>query len=209
MASQLALYRAAAGIIKHRPPDSLVEDTEIVNLLNLEYANVIAFCLEQGLWNFALRAIALGASVDVEPSFGYTYAFERPDDFVRLNAISHNEMFYPTIEAYVIEGEYWFAFCNPLFVSYLSNGTSFGNNLGSWPASYQRYVEYELACRVAPHLTAMNIQELGQLDKMRRNAMDNAKANDALEQPAQRPPPGRLVTARYGSRGWGQTPWWR
>jgi hypothetical protein len=210
MASQLIVYREAAAILKNRPPVTVSDATEICRLFGYEYSNTLAYCLEQGLWNFALRSIELNSDASIDPQFGYTFAFEKPTDFVRLNGISGNGYFNPTIEEYLDEGSYWFASIDPLYVSYVSNGVTYGLDLGKWPATFQRYVAFELAARTAPHLTAMEPAEYKLLEQRRMMALSDARTKDAMNQPVSRPPPGRLVTARYGSRGGlGGTPWWR
>jgi hypothetical protein len=207
--TKLTLYNGSLGKIKHRKLATLTDNTKARYLLDDEYDKTIAWCLEQGLWNFALRTLAIEASVDVESEFGPTGAFERPEDYVRLNAISANGHFNPTYNDYIDEGEYWLASVNPLYVSYVSNDTSYGLNLAKWPATFVSAVEYELAFRVAPHLTAMSDNESTRLEVRRNAAMRDARAKDALNQPAQRPPPGRLVMSRVGGTGRGQSPWWR
>ena len=210
MASQLGIYREAAAIIKQRPPVTVSDNTECARLFGYEYSNTLAYCLEQGLWNFALRSIELNSDPNIDPQFGYTYAFEKPTDFVRLNGIAGNGYFNPTLEEYLDEGAYWFASIDPLYVSYVSNGVTYGLNLGSWPATFQRFVAYELAYRTAPHLTAMEDAGLKMLYQQKVTALSDARTKDAMNQPVSRPPPGRLLTARYGSRGGlGGTPWWR
>jgi hypothetical protein len=176
-----------------------------------EYDKARKYCLEQGLWNFALRTTLLEPDTDNEPLFGYLYAFLRPDDYVRLNAISGDPYFNLTLEEYVDEGPYFLASINPLYVSYISDHPSYGMDMGSWPATFELAVEYELAHRIAPHLTAMGDGDLQRLDDERITAIRDARSKDAMNQPAKRPPAGRLVRARQGQRYSVQDgrPWWR
>jgi hypothetical protein len=208
-ASQLSLYNGALRIIKNRRLSTITDDVEERYLLDDVYEEALGWCLEQGLWNFALRAVLLEASTDVVPEFGWVYAFEKPSDFVRLNAIGGNEYMDPTLEQYVDEGGYWLADVNPLYVSFISNNSSYGGDTSKWPRTYELFVQHELAWRVAPHLTAMPTEQLGQLQDLRDRAMKDARSKDALNQPAMRPPPGRLVQSRLGSRTYTGRPWWR
>lgn len=211
MPSQLSLYNGALRLIKQRRLATLTDDVEARYHLDDEYNKSIRYCLEQGLWNFALRTTQLEQDTTNEPVFGYLYAFLQPDDFVRLNAISSNSYMNPTLEEYVVEGAYWLAQTNPLYVSYISDDPLYGYDLGRWPATFELGVEYELAYRVAPHLTAMSDGDLERLFKEKVHAIRDARSKDALEQPASRPPPGRLVRARQGSRYSASDgrPWWR
>jgi hypothetical protein len=211
MADQLSLYNGALRILKNRHLDSLTEDVEERYLLDLEYNKAIRYCLEQGLWNFALRATLLEPDDTNEPTWGDLYVFQKPEDYVRLNAIASDQYFSVTLGEYTDEGDYWVASINPLYVSYVSDDPAYGYNLGRWPATFELAVEYELAHRSAPHLTAMSDQDLVRLREEKIEAIRDARSKDALNQPAMRPPPGRLVRARQGSRYSAQDgrPWWR
>ena len=211
MPDQLSLYNGALAIIKNRHLDSLTEDAEERYLLDLEYDKAIRFCLNEGLWNFALRATQLEPDDTNEPEWGDLYAFLKPDDFVRLNAIAGDPYFSVTLYEYTDEGDYWIASINPLYVSYISDGASYGYNLARWPASFERAVEYELAHRIAPHLTAMSDADLQRLRAEKIEELRNARSKDAMNQPTKFPPPGRLVRARQGSRYSANDgrPWWR
>jgi len=211
MPSQLSLYNGALALCKNRYLESLTEDVEERYLLDLEYDKALRYCLEQGLWNFALRATLLEPDDTNEPEWGALYAYLRPDDFVRLNAISADPYFYQTLEDYVDEGQYWIASINPLYVSYISDDSSYGMNMGKWPATFERFVEHELAYRVAPHLTALTDADLKRMGDDRVVAMKDARSKDAMNQPVSRPPAGRLVRARQGTRYSASDgrPWWR
>lgn len=207
--SQLSLYNAALFLLKHNRLTNLTNNVEARYALDNVYADVKAYCLEQGLWNFALRSVSMEASVDEETFFGFKYVYDKPDDYVRLNAISANESFWPTLNEYLDEATYWLCDVNPLYISYISDDDEFGNNLGEWPMSYTRYVEHELAYRIAPHITSMGDQSAKELERRRLMALRDAQAKDAMNQPMANPPPGRLLRARsQGSRVAGR-PWWR
>lgn len=207
--TQLSLYNGALAIIKHRPLSALTDDVEARYLLDNEFSKVKAFILEQGLWNFALRTTQLEPDTGNTPSFGHSYAFEQPTDYVRLNAISADPYFYQTLEDYIDEAGYWIASINPLYVSYVSDDNSYGGDLSKWTTLYERAVEYELAYRVAPHLTSMGGDAMQELERRRDKSLRDARSKDALNQPAKRPPSGRLVLARGGTRGSSGTPPWR
>lgn len=198
MATKLGLYNGALRALKQTKLASLTDDVEARHLIDDAYAGAISFCLEAGLWNFAQRTVMVEPDEDVEPSFGYSYVFTQPDDFVGLVAISDNESLQPTLDMYLDEGGCWHANVNPLYVSYVSDGASYGNNLGNWPETFARAVEHQIALEVGPHLTSMGEQALARLEKDARAKMRDALTKDAKRQPAMRPPPGRLVRARMG-----------
>lgn len=211
MPTQLTLYNGALRIIKNRKLSALTDTVEARYLLDDEYEKVKKYCIEQGLWNFALRTVALEPDTGNTPEFGYQNAFETPSDFVRLNAIAANANMYPTLEDYAIEGSYYLANLSTLYMSYVSNGVNYGYDLSKWPATFELYVEHELASRIVGHLTNASAADIETLEASKKKALKDARSKDALNQAAIRPPPGKLVQSRTGMRGSsnGQSPWWR
>jgi len=205
----LSIYNGTLAILKHRPLSTSTDDVEARHLLDNEYAKVKAWALESGLWNFALRSSVLDPDTGNTPQFGHSHAFEQPTDYVRLNAISADPMFYQTLEDYIDEAGYWIANVSVLYVSYVSDDASYGGDLSKWTTLFERAVEYELAFRLAPHLTAMGADQFQELERRRDKALRDARSKDALNQPAKRPPSGRLVQSRGGGRGTSGTPPWR
>jgi hypothetical protein len=205
MATKLGLYNGALRVCKSARLEGLTDDVEGRYLLDDVYSGTVLFCLEAGLWNFAQRSVEISPDDSITPSWGFSFAFLKPDDYVRLVAISDSETMYPTLGNYLDEGTYWHASCNPLFVTYISNDTTDGGlNIANWPESFTRAVEHQLALEIAPHLTSMSEGQLASMEKDADRKMRTAKALDAVNQPAQRPPPGRLVQARMGYRSLGQ-----
>ena len=215
MATKLIVYRGAMRILKQATSATFaVTDDEFFRYeLDAEYSRAIAFMLEAGKWNFAARTREIDASVDVEPDFGHTHAFERPDDYAgRIIKISPNEMLYPVFGAneYVAEGEYWYASIDPIYVSYVSNGSSYGGDLSLWPESFTTAFEHELAYRVAGTVTSISANEKADLGRLKKKTLTNARSLDASNQPSDLPQPGRLVTARgRGGRNWREGGRWR
>lgn len=211
--TKLSLYNGALRIIKHRPLATTTDDVEARYLLDDEYEQTLAWCLEQGLWNHASRMVEIEASEDEEPLFGLNYAFDKPSDYVRLVKISASPYLYPTLEdlQYIEEGDYWFSSVNPLYVQYVSNDDAYGGSFGLWPQTYTLFVQHELAARVAPHLGSFSANELDQIDSKRDRALKDARSKDAMGQGAQRPPPGRLTQSRGRGLFGGNNgrPYWR
>lgn len=198
MATKLGAYNRALLEIKQRKLASLSDANVSRRTLDDHWDSVLAEMLGEGMWNWCTRGVAIEASTEVEPEFGFTYAVPIPDDFVRLVAISSNGDFWPTLDRYHIEGGYWNTFVSPLYVRYISDGAAYGGDLSLWPPDFERALILELACRIAPHLTQMGGDALDRLKRDAKRAVHNARSKDALDQAAERPPPGRLVNARAG-----------
>lgn len=203
MTTRAQLYQGAHLLLKEIGTDVTVsDDTRFVNTLNLVYDSTLSFMLEAGFWNFATRTVAIEADASEEPDFGYSFAIPKPDDYAgRIVAISGDQRFSQPVQDYQEEGGLsGFIFCDldPLYLRYISNGVAYGMNLADWPYSYTRAVEYELAFRIAPHLTSMGEESMVRLEKRKEKALRDAKSKDAVNQGATWPPAGRLATSRGG-----------
>lgn len=207
MATKQRLYRSTVLLLKQNAVDlSVTDDDAFVNTLDLIYDEVLAFCLASGDWNHATRTVSIEASEDVSSEIeDYAYAIEKPDDYAgRIVAISGNQRFDPPLDDYHEDGGlsgYIWCDVDPLYLRYISNSSDYGLDLADWPPSFERFVEYELAWRIAPTLTNMSAQEKEELRKDRKRALQDALGKDARNQGANRLPQGRLVQAR----GWPST----
>lgn len=211
MASKLGLFKGALLKVKQRPISALTDTDESRYTLDTVYDDVVAMALSAGNWNFAGRSVAIEASTDVEPEFGFAYAVEKPSDWVRTVQIAGNGDFWPQLDAgeYVDEGEFWNCNVDPLYIRYVSDHTSYGGDLSLWPAAFSDYVEWELASHIAPHLTSMSVSELDWIEKQKQRALNQARSLDAFNQAPDRKPVGRLVRARTGNRSqWGPRRQW-
>ena len=106
--------------------------------------------------------------------------------------------FWPTLDRYHIEQGYWHTFCSILYVRYVSNDTSYGLDLSLWTPPFERALVLELACRIGPHLASIGGDTLDRMKRDAKRALHNARSKDAIDQAAERPPPGRLINARVG-----------
>jgi hypothetical protein len=201
-ASKTTLYRGSILLLKQNAVDvTITDDNAFVNVLDLVYDRAIAFCLANGDWNFATRTVSIEASEDVSSGINdYSYAIPKPDDYAgRIVSLSGNQRFDPPLDDYHEDGGFsGYIWCDvdPLYFRYVSNGVEFGLDLSNWHPAFERYVEHELAWRVAPHLTSMSASEKDEFRKERKRALQDAQAKDARNQGAQKLPQGRLVQAR-------------
>jgi hypothetical protein len=205
MATKLAVFNGALRLLKERKLDTLTDDEFKRYELDAEYDATIAYMLEKGLWNFAMRTVTIDEDVSVDPAFGFNYAFEKPSDWVRTWKVSANPRLFPVMGAgeYIHEGAYWSANVTPIYVSYVSNGASYGLDLTAWPASFIRAVEFELALRVAPTITSFTSKGRGSdmetLTFAAKRELRKAQGKDAIDQAPTERPPGRLTMSRRGN----------
>lgn len=199
---RLKLYNAALRLCGQRRLASLDSTDKARYHLDDAWDNgAVQNCLEAGQWRFALRASELPYSSDITPPFGYTYAFEKPEDLVRVTAVCADEFFNVPLTQYMDEGDYWFSSVTTMYVRYVSDDDSFGSDFGKWPPSFTRYVEAYLASQIVIELTSdekkraeILLPEKGLLAR----ALRTAQGNDAMKDPAKFFPIGSWVGARSG-----------
>jgi hypothetical protein len=195
-ANKLSLYNSALAAIGERSLAS-GEANDASRALDEAYNRgngAIRYCLESGLWNFAVRTVQLDNDAAVTPGFGLTNAFTKPDDFVRLVQISLDEYFYTPLNDYEDERGYWYADSTPIYVRYISDDDAYGADLSLWPETFTMWVGMYLATQIAPRLKADIDME--RLEKRAKRALMDAKSKDAMNEPARFAPPGSWVNAR-------------
>ena len=200
--NQLALYNIALMAVGERIISSLTEDREPRRLLDEIWSRgtgAITAALEQGLWNHAMRAVQIDASASVDPAFGYANAFDKPTDFVRLAQISAGEYFTEPLTRYEFEAAYIYADVDPIYVRYVSDDASYGNDLSLWPDSFTLWFGHWLAIQIAP--SVINDVEMEALEKRTKRLLAEARSRDASQEPPRFPPLGSWNRARRGGSG--------
>ena len=198
MASKLSVYNGALREVGERKLASLTENREPRRVLDSAWdAEAVKTCLAAGQWNFATNSIELTHSPSIDPAFGYSYAFDKPENWVRTVAMCGDERFNAPLLQYQDEGSYWYADVDPIYVRYVDAGTSFGLDYGKWPINFTRYVEFFLAARICMSLT-QNASKRDGLETLAEVWLTKAKSSDAMDEPTKFLPPGSWSTARHG-----------
>lgn len=200
MTTKLLLFNAALLECQERSLSSLSEECEARRVLDAVWdGGFLDDILSEGQWRFATRTVEMSPEEDADVLFGYENAYAIPEDHVRTTAICQDERFDRPLLAYQVEGDFWYADLEPIFVSYVSNHAEFGGDLSKWPPRFRRLAELELAWRILPRLTSSTADRT-ELLKLAKRARTEAKSLDTSESPTRFPPPGRLVLSRLGSR---------
>lgn len=198
-ATRLSLYNDALLLCGERRLASLSEGREPRYLLDQVWDNgVIDYCLEQGLWNFAMRTVMVEYSPSVEPPFGYRRAFDKPTDYIRTAAFCSDGFFQVPLLQYVDEANFWFTNLDVIYVRYVSNDSSYGADLGKWPRTFERFVSAQMAADIVTKITQDEAKQ-AKVDKKCKDALLTARNVDAMNEPSARPPAGAWLSAR--SRG--------
>jgi hypothetical protein len=198
MADKLSLYNGALREVGERKLASLSENREPRRVLDSAWdAEAVLTCLAAAQWNFATNSIELTHSPSVEPAFGFTWAFDKPENWVRTTAVCEDERFNVPLLHYRDEGRYWYADQDPIYVSYVDAGPSFGLDYGKWPINFTRYVECFLGARICMSLT-QNKSKRDDLETLAEVWLTKAKSTDAMDEPTKFPPPGTWSRSRHG-----------
>lgn len=201
MATKIQIFNNALVELGHRRLSDTGEAVKAGRELNAVYDEVVADCLEAGSWNFAMETIKVTADTGVTPGFGFTEVFAKPTDWIRTFNVSEDEYFAQPLLAFYDDQGFWSADNSPLYVRYVSNDTGMGLELTRWPATFRRFVELELADRVAFNITQSDglRESIGKLrDKARKTALNRDAMNEAQPKFA---PPGTWTQARNGRVG--------
>jgi len=201
MTTQLSIYNSALRQCGERKIASLSENREPRRVLDSAWDDgLISYCLEQGLWNFAMRTVKLEYSPSVEPSFGYSRAFDKPTDHVRTAGLCSDEFFTCSLLQYTDEAGYWFAELDTIYVRYVSDDNAYGNDMSLWPQTFTKFVSAYLAGEVAERITG-NRSKADEIKKEARKLLIDARSKDAMAEPTTTMPQGSWVSARQGRGG--------
>lgn len=199
-AGRLGLYNVAMRAVGERPLDSLDEDVDAKRMLDEVWSSgggALRYFLEQGFWNFAMRAVQMDSDSDVTVQFGFQYAFEKPTDFIRLNQISGDETFSVPLERYEVETGYFYCDVDPLYLRYVSDDDDYGGDFSQWPETFTLWAGHWMACQIAPRLK--NDLDMERLEKRTEKLLTDARSKDAQMEPTRFKPLGRWARSRYGS----------
>lgn len=197
MATQLSLYNDALLIVGTRRIETLTDAVESRRLLDAAWASsAFNYWLEQSDWVFALRSVKLGYNTSYTAQWGHQYQFEKPTDLVRVAGVYVDETMQVPHRDYLDEGQYWYSDSDTLYVQYVSNDTSYGGDMGRWPASFAKYVAAFLAASIAPALK--NEKAADQIFGLQRAALSNAQSENGNTRPSKAMPQGSWTSARLG-----------
>lgn len=196
MTDRLMLYNEALRMCDERSLASLTEEREPRRLLDSVWNNGgVKACLEQGQWNFCGKLVRLDYDTAVTPTFGYNRAFSKPTDWVRTSGVCSDEFFTtPLIHFNELSG-YWYASIDQIFVEYVSNDASYGNDLSVWPQAFADFVAGHFAWKIVKKLTG-DEKKQGQIKDDLKGLLLNAKNLDASGTPTKFPAPGSWSRSR-------------
>lgn len=199
--TKLNIYNQALIQLKQSTLASLTEEIEARYVLDELYEPVTKEMLEKGHWTFAMRSVSITEDTAITPAFGYSMAFNFPDDWVRTYALSLNEFFNPLFHDWMEEANLLFANAGPLYLRYVSNSASgFGMDLTRWTGRFTKAVAFEMAYRGAPKIAGSSDSFIEKLEGDAVKAVDEALQFEALREPGKQLPQGRWTSGRFNER---------
>jgi len=200
MTDKLSIYNGALSILGERRLTDLTENREPrYKLDDVWDNNFVKRVLQMGQWQFAQRTVKLDSSPSVTPSFGYQYGFDGPTDWLRTMGVCYDEYFQLPITRYSREGAWWFCDTDPIYVKYVSDDSQFGGDFSLWTHNFTEMAEHYMAYKVGPRLIGLDADETNLMRKW-KHWLAEAKAVDAMEDPAKFPPRGGWSRSRQGFR---------
>ncbi len=192
MASKLSIYNDALLLAGDRSLSTLTDDIEGRYLLDQVWDNGgVNACLEEGQWEFAMRAVKVDYDTTITPPFGYNRAFSKPADWILTSAICSDEFFRVPQTRYIDETGYWYSDIDILYVRYVSNGALYGTNYGAWPKSFTEFVAAHFAAQIVLKLSSdenkvrLFVNPENPEHSIRGRALLKAKSKCAMANPTQ------------------------
>ncbi len=179
-ATRLKLYNGALRILGAREIASLSESRESRRVLDgIWNDGLLDYCLEQGFWKWAIRTQEIAYDPDIDPDFGFSYAFGKPTDYVRTYALCSDENFNSPITRYDDETTYIYTDIDTIYLKFVSDDEDYGLNYAAWPETFVSYVESEFASRACLRLTQSQSKK-DQIVKDTKKLLVDARSKDAM-----------------------------
>lgn len=200
MTTKLAVYNLSLLHLKASTLATITDNILSRRVLDSFWDIVLQEMLEAGFWKFAMRTVEITEDTAVTEAFGYAYPHDFPSDWVKTYAVSASEFLDPLLEDYIEESNLLWAHVTPLYLRYVSNGSSgYGLDLTRWTARFVTAIAFNLAWRGAPKITNASDALIDRLAKDKDAALSRALSFEAMREPSKRIPEGKWNQARRGN----------
>lgn len=171
--------------------------TDVEALMARQYPQARRATLRMHPWNFASKRVALTPSTGNEPVVGYTRAFAKPNDFLRLLHRFDSDG-QPMRTEYDLEGDYLLMDGDAdetLYIKYTFDQT----NIGKWDPLAIDVLAINLALRIASKFSGSEARAKT-LQEMLVQIKGDARAIDGQERPPRKREYSAFIAARRGLR---------
>lgn len=153
MVTKLQIYNRALYMLGERRIVSLTSNREARRLLDSMYDEVKAYCLEQGMWFWAMRTVLASATALPSINYGFKNAFQRPTDVIHTYFASIHISMKDPLTHFLDDGNTYFSDSATTYIRYTSDDNAWGNDLSRWSWTFAKYMAAELAASIAFQLT--------------------------------------------------------
>lgn len=196
--SQLSIYNDALLLCEDRQLATVTDNVKSRRLLDSVWNDGgVKACLEEAMWTFAIRTVAIQFDPSIQPTYGYQHAFAKPSDYIRTSALSSEPYFQAALTQVNDEASYWWADLATLYVKYVSSDPMYGNNMNAWPETFKQFVAAHFANKIVGDLSK-DEKIRDKVEKARRDRLISARSKDAMNEPPGFFPRGQLSRARQG-----------
>lgn len=197
---KLYAYNEALRHLEARALTSVSDNTETRRVLDAAWGGgdeLVIRALTRADWKFARRSVESAYDAATESGFGFAYAHNIPDDFVRLSAISSDPYFRaPLVDAeYQEEAGRWLTDHPSFYLRYVSKGGDYGLNSGLWTEDFTAYLGAFLAYQAAGRISGSRSSKADAAAAMDA-ALREAKSSNTMGDGVKFPPRGSWITAR-------------
>lgn len=201
----MSLYNGALRRIGERKLSTVTDDvSQRYHLDTIWDEDPRQYMLEKYLWNFSFRTQEWNYNSAIDPDFGYSYAFDKPSDYVRLASISTDEFGASPLRYYEVDGNYFYCNLQTIYLKYVSNDTAYGFDYSLWPKSFEHMTAIYMARELCYALNKSK-DDFVILDNEWKRIYKEAKNVDFMEYPTRFPPQGSWARSRRGQSGEGST----
>ena len=205
MPTKLSVYNGALRLLGKTRLDDTDEDDKAAVALSDAWDDVVRGCFEEYPWNFAAERAQLEL-LETTPVHTFTSHYAKPADWLATINITVSANDDDKLIAYSDEAGgatqpkgVIATSSTSVYLRYISD--LYITRIGNWSQKFADYVAAKLAQECCQEITG-NTSKMEDIDREKRKRKHEATNWDSRQNPMRVMPPGRLVRARLGGRGW-------
>jgi len=191
MASEVGILNAALTKIGSKQSvTSFTQGSPAANFGAARYADLRDDLLRDHNWNFAIRRVKL-ARLAAAPTFGYSYAYELPDKWLKILNGWDNEACVGHLD-YLVEDNKLLCNSEEVWIKYITQVT----DPNAMPADFRECLALKLAVEAAITIAGSSSLSALMEDRFSRKVL-KATSNDAFDTRPSRLPVGSWHASRF------------
>ena len=198
------IYNRALQILGQEEINSNTDDS--MRKVKLDVAlssDLVESLLEDTSWHWAISSAKIQVNPSLEPEWGFTKVFDKPDNMQRLDGVFVDSYMQVPLKYYKDEGPYIFSEVDEMYIQYVNR--DFLSDPASWPVHFKRLVSAALAKDTASSF-GKNAQERYDINEVFKEAQAESKNIDAMQSPPRIISNGSWVSSRFTGNNYGRRP---